>query len=270
MDYLAREGAPCGDGLWEKIDSAVIDTARKNLIGRRFLSIFGPLGAGAQSIQNDKIYKTEETNNGIVKTTGRTFIEIPQLYQDFSLLWRDIENSRQTGYPLELSSVFSASQAIAHKEDNLIFFGDEFIGAEGIMNAEGAGKLPRSDWKTGENAFFDITKALALMGGKSIFGRYVLCVSPDLYCDLQRIQQGTGLMEIDRISKLVDGRVFNAPILGTKKAVLLCAESQYMDLVIGQDMAAAYLEQKDLNHYFRIIETIIPRIKNSEAIVIFE
>ena len=43
-----------------------------------------------------------------------------------------------------------------------------------------------------------------------------------------------------------------------------------MDLAVGIDMSTAYLEQKDLNHSFRIMETIIPRIKDSNAIVVLE
>ncbi len=43
-----------------------------------------------------------------------------------------------------------------------------------------------------------------------------------------------------------------------------------MDLVIGQDMAVAYLEQAELNHSFIILETAFPRIKRERAIVVFE
>ena len=43
-----------------------------------------------------------------------------------------------------------------------------------------------------------------------------------------------------------------------------------MDLAIGVDMSTSYLEQKDLNHSFRIIETIAPRIKDANAIVVIE
>lgn len=32
MDYLAREGAPLPEGLWERLDAAVIDTARKHMV----------------------------------------------------------------------------------------------------------------------------------------------------------------------------------------------------------------------------------------------
>jgi uncharacterized linocin/CFP29 family protein len=69
---------------------------------------------------------------------------------------------------------------------------------------------------------------------------------------------------------LVDGNIYYTKVLGSNKAVLVCAEPQYMDLVIGQDMATAYLETKDLNHVFRIVETILLRIKNKNAVVVFE
>lgn len=270
MDYLARGAAPFDGALWSRIDEAVNGAARNMLIGRRFLSVFGPLGAGAQSIQNDKSTKDEVSQNGQVRTTGRSYQEIPQLYEDFTLLWRDLENCEKSGWPLEMSAPLAAAQSMARKEDELIFFGSPFLGVEGLLNAEGALSISRSDWNTGENAFSDIAAGLSQLNRQGITGRYTLCLSPDLYCSLQRIQLGTGMMVIDRIIRQLDGRVFNAPVLGDNKAVLVCAEPQYMDLVIGQDMAAAYLEQKDLNHSLRILETILPRIKNSGAIVVFE
>ncbi len=42
-----------------------------------------------------------------------------------------------------------------------------------------------------------------------------------------------------------------------------------MDLSIGIDVNTAYLEQVNLNHSFRILETVLPRIKNANAIVVF-
>ncbi len=87
---------------------------------------------------------------------------------------------------------------------------------------------------------------------------------------LQRIQPGTGITEYERLSKMVNGNIFSTPVMGSDKAVLINAEPHNMDLVIGQDIAASYLETKDLNHYFRIIETVLPRIKNKDAVVVFE
>ena len=77
------------------------------------------------------------------------------------------------------------------------------------------------------------------------------------------------MTEAQRISSMI-GNLYNVPVIKGKKAALICSEPQYMDLAVGIDMSTAYLEQKDLNHSFRIMETIIPRIKDSNAIVVLE
>ena len=104
----------------------------------------------------------------------------------------------------------------------------------------------------------------------SKLGRYALVLSPELYLDLQRLQPNVGLLELDRISKLVGGRVYPAGPFGTGKAALVCAEPQYMDLAVGVDLSVGYLELKDFNHSFRILETAALRIKDPSAIVAFE
>jgi uncharacterized linocin/CFP29 family protein len=45
MDYLSRDGSPISAELWAEIDKTVVSTAKKVLTGRRFLSVYGPLGA---------------------------------------------------------------------------------------------------------------------------------------------------------------------------------------------------------------------------------
>jgi uncharacterized linocin/CFP29 family protein len=114
-----------------------------------------------------------------------------------------------------------------------------------------------------------VDAGLAKFLENGIAGRKALVVSPNLFVQLQRIQPGTGVTEYDRISKLLDGNIFSTPVLKNDKAVLVCSEPQNVDLVIGQDMVTSYLETRNLNHYFRIIETILLRIKNKEAVIVF-
>ncbi len=268
MDYLSRNSAPFDEELWNQIDSAVVSTAKKTLVGRRFLSLFGPLGSGAQNVLVDSGRK-EEDEDGLVKSTGRIYQELPQLHEDFKLYWRDLENTDKNGYPLSLSPVYAAAQALSFKEDKLIFFGSKFLSVKGLLNAGGQ-KLARKDWSTGENAYIDVAEAIAMLAQKGVYGRYALCLSPDLYAGLQRLQPGTGVTELERIEKLVDGKVYRCTVLDKQKAVLVCAEPQFMDLAVGQDMAVAYLELVDLNHSLRILETSVPRIKNPQAIVVLE
>ena len=269
MDYLSREGSPISAELWEKIDDAVVSTAKKILTGRRFISIYGPLGAGIQSINVDDISELDESEGSISIIKGRRYQQIPLISQDFSLLWRDLEFSEQMELPVDLSSAIRAASQCALKEDELIFLGNEELGYKGLLTEDGIIKLPVSDWSEGENPFKDISAGLARFLENGIVGRKALVVSPYLFVQLQRIQPGTGTTEYDRISKLLDGNVFQTPVLKDNTAVLICAEPQNMDLVIGQDMITAYLETTNLNHYFRIIETILLRIKNKEAVIVF-
>lgn len=269
MDFLSREGSPISEELWEKIDSEVVSMARKVLIGRRFLNIYGPLGAGVQSINIDDLSELDENEGNLVKISGRRFEQIPLLTQDFSLLWRDLELSEQTGMPVDLSAVQRASSAIAKKEDELILLGNKDFGYEGLLTAQGVIRLPISNWEEGENPVKDISAGLVKFIENDLVGKKTLILSPDLFIKLQRIQPGTGMTEYDRLSKLVNN-IYQTAILGSGKAILVCSEPQYMDLVIGQDMVTSYLETRNLNHYFRIIETALLRLKNKNAVIVFE
>ena len=239
-------------------------------MGRRFLTLFGPLGAGATDIPIEDISAKMEEQDGYSKIKGRRYVQLPELHEDFIIYWRDIEHSNTTGQPLDLSRVVMAAQAIAQKEDRLIFFGNEFLGLEGLLTAKGASKISRKDWRSGDNAFTDVAAGIAMFESKSLIGRYSLVLSPDLYVQLQRIHPSLGMTEAERIRKLLNGHLYSTPVLGTNKAVMVCIEPQYMDLAVGKDIETAYLETKDLNHVFRIIETVALRIKSKDAIIVFE
>lgn len=271
MDFLSREGSPLPETLWEKIDSAVVKAATRVLTGRRFIQIFGPVGIGVEHISVDDADQLEQiAQDGLITTQGRKVMEIPVIYDDFILFARDLEAAQKTGFPVDLTKAATSAEACAFKEDKLIFFGDSKRGYDGLFTAPGINRIERKDWSAGENAFTDIASAIRLLAEKGIYGPYSLTLSPDLYMQLQRIQPGTGLLEIDRISKLLDGHIYKTPVLGTGKAILAASDERNMDLVVGQDMAAAYLEQTELNHKLRVLESVVLRIKRSQAIVAFE
>ena len=271
MSYLSRESSSLPDELWGQIDAAVVKAARRVLVGRRFLHVFGPLGVGVEAVAADDADALEEVEkDGLITTSGRRFVQIPTAFADFTLLARDLESAGKSGFPADLSKAEKAAEACALKEDRLIFFGSKELGYDGLLTAPGAKKISKKDWSAGEEAFADIASGIACLTEQGFYGDYALAVSPDLYMQMQRLQPGTGLLEIDRVARLVDGHVYQARVLGQGKAVLAASDKKNMDLVIGQDMAAAYLEQKDLNHSFRVLETVLPRLKRKQAVVVFE
>lgn len=270
MDYLSREAAPFDEALWQQIDEAVVSSVRETLTGRRFLPFFGPVGPGLNTAEVSSPQKEEVFKDGYSVMEGRQVVRVPQLYEDFWLYWRDIEASRKAGYPIELSAARTAAQALARREDQMIFYGVRSLGLDGILTAKGTATQKRGDWNKGEEAFISVVSAISTLAAKGRLSQYVLAMSPDLYVALHRLQAGTGLMEIDRIKSVVNGKVFCSSVLEPGTAFLLCAQPQYIDLMVGQDISTAYTELVDLNHHLRILETAVLRIKSPDAIVVFK
>ena len=181
-----------------------------------------------------------------------------------------MQTSQHAGYPIDLSQAVNAAEQAAIKEDKFIFFGNDTLKIDGLLTVAGTKKIAKTDWNIGENAFKNIAEAINLLVKNSIYSLYTLIISPDLYLQMQRIQPGTGILELDRIKKLLHKRLLVSPILGKEKALLVSADARNFDLAIGQDLKTAYLEQTELNHKFRLLETIRLRIKRPKAIVQFE
>jgi uncharacterized linocin/CFP29 family protein len=271
MEFLSRTTSPVTGDLWRQIDEVTVSAARNVLIGRRVLTLTGPLGAGTGSVPiDDYDQKAEVASEGYIVTRGRKIVELPTLYEDFTLYARDLAQSEKAGSPTDLTAVRAAAQAVALTEDRLVFLGNAKLGYDGLLSVRGAHKLAKADWSSGENAFTDVAAGVEALVSKGVYGAYTLVVSPALYLQMQRLQQALGLLEIDRVSKLVDGRLFKSPVLGKNQAVLVCAQPENMDLAVGQDLAAAYLEQREMNHFFRLTESVLPRIRRPQAVVVFD
>lgn len=268
MDYLARESADLSDELWNRIDEAVIGTARKQLTCRRFLKIHGPLGVGATTVSMDGVNKEEVLEDGIGRIVGRSQLELPLFFENFALLGRDMDLAARTGMPIDLAPAIAAAKKAAHREDDLILNGNAALGSTGLLTVKGSTKMKKGDWSKGENSFTDVTAAVSQLAKTGYLGRYVLVVSPDLFLDLQRLQPNTGLLEIDRIKKLIGDNVYMTSVMGDSKALLVCAEPEYLDLAVGLDLSVGYSEFVDFNHHFRIMETAALRVKDPAAVVV--
>ena len=131
-------------GEWEELEQTVFESVKKQLVGRRVIDIYGPLGEGVQSVTND-IYETTERGAisfhgedlGLSVPSRRITLTIPLLYKDFILYWRDIQQAKTIGSPIDFSASANAAQQCALLEDDLIFNGSKEFDIQGIMNVKG-------------------------------------------------------------------------------------------------------------------------------------
>ena len=115
-DYLMRDDAPLTKQEWERLDETVISAARRVLVGRRFISLAGPLGVGTQIVPLDTIESAAaclhedgscscecgDEDCDVVQVTSRRYVPVALIHKDFSLPWRDIEAAHRSGPALEL------------------------------------------------------------------------------------------------------------------------------------------------------------------------
>ena len=273
-----RDGAILNPEQWTELDAVVVKTAKTVLTGRKFLDIYGPLGAGTEAIATDALptptvsedfYGEGENAAGL---GTRKVQQIPLLYSDFTLSWRELESASQAGRPISFSRAAASAALTATAEDKLIYLGNPKAGYDGLTTAKGVEHVKISDWTKGDTAFTEVANGLAKLLSNHAYGStYTLIVSPDLFAAMQKLEPGTGVLVAERVKNLLaGGQVIVTPVLPQKTAILLAAATQNMDLVIGQDMITGYLGSNKLNHDFRVFETVMPRVKNPKAIIVFE
>ena len=275
MDFLMRDGAILNPEQWTELDAVVVKTAKTVLTGRKFLDIYGPLGAGTEAIATDATPTVSEDFYGEGENAAglgtRKVQQIPLLYSDFTLSWRELESASQAGRPISFSRAAASAALTATAEDKLIYLGNPKAGYDGLTTAKGVEHVKISDWTKGDTAFTEVANGLAKLLSNHAYGTYTLIVSPDLFAAMQKLEPGTGVLVAERVKNLLaGGQVIVTPVLPQKTAILLAAATQNMDLVIGQDMITGYLGSNKLNHDFRVFETVMPRVKNPKAIIVFE
>jgi uncharacterized linocin/CFP29 family protein len=277
-DYLQRDQAPLSSEQWAVLDQAVVRAAQSVLIGRRIMSLVGPFGAGVEVLPSDTVRSGTlgqidllgEAEGEAIGIEQRRFLPLPILYTDFWVHWRDLEASTQLGTPLDVGKAIAAAAATAQTEDRLIFDGQPSLGLPGLRNVEGRQVLPMSDWDLEGRAFGDVVDGVRVLTAAGFTGPYALIVSPRLYANLNRVFDNTGVLELEQIEKLARRGVFATGILPDLTALLIDSGGQNMDLAVGVDLTVAYGESHNLNHHFRVLESLVLRIRRPGAVCTFE
>jgi uncharacterized linocin/CFP29 family protein len=281
-DYLMRDDAPFSDEEWEKLDELVVGVARKLLVGRRFIQLTGPLGAGVQTVPVPAVGSAEACLHDeegcaceageceVIQVTGHKFLSLPLIHQDFRLAWRDIEASRQMGWPLELGPAAAASAACARAEDELIFHGHPEHGYEGLLNATGRHTVSLGNWDESGQAFANIVAATEALVADGFYEPFAVVLSPALYAKTQRIVEGTGRLEGKLIKDVAEGGLFRSPVLAEDQGLVIAQGAHNFDLVVAQDLITAYLGPENMDHTFRAMEILSLRIKRPGAICTLE
>lgn len=276
-DMLDRDSVPLSSEQWSALNQIVVDTAKRSLVGRRFIPIYGPVGFGSQTVtlhefsggSLGKVDFTGDLEGDMIKATAMRHLPLPIIHQDFTLLWRDVAAAK-SGMPLDLAPAAYAAAYTAKKEDDLIFKGDTQLGLEGILTVENRQVVPLSNWDTVGSAFADVTRALETLAKKGFYGSYALVVSPARYAQMHRVHEKTGVLEIRNVEELTTGGIFRSAVMPDDKVAIISSGAQNLDLAIAQDFVVGALGMEKMNVVLRVFEILALRIKRPGAIVTME
>lgn len=269
--------SPLTDQDFSQLDQTVIEAARRQLIGRRFIELYGPLGRGVQSISNDIFMENYEAKMAFqgsfdtdIEDSKRVNYTIPLLYKDFVLYWRDLEQTKVLDIPIDFSVAANAARDVAILEDQMIFHGSKEFDIPGLMNVKGRLTHLIGNWYESGSAFQDIVEARNKLLEMKHNGPFALVLSPELYSLLHRVHKDTNVLEIEHVRELVTDGVFQSPVLKGKTGVLVNTGRNNLDLAVSEDFETAYLGEEGMNHPFRVYEMIVLRIKRPSAICTLE
>lgn len=261
MDYLNRGLAPFSAALWRAIDEAAVNAARDRLTGRRFLDLEGPFGAGLTAIEvgNDG-YCRQPGPEEAGAVMGRT-IPVPMLRKDFQISIRRVAAHLEQGLPLDLSPAQDAAEAVARREEELIYRGQQDFGLSGLLTVEGRQHIAGGNWSQIDRALNDTLAAVTKLDEAGFRGPYALVLAPPLYNTLFRLYPGSNVSQLEHLRRLCQAGIFKADIEGG-----IVVDPRVGALILGQDFRTGYVGQDGVHHRLYVSESIALRIDEPKAV----
>jgi uncharacterized linocin/CFP29 family protein len=266
-EYLLREDAPLSKDDWERIDSTVVEVAKRLLVGRRFIHLMGILGYGTQFVTVDRLDK--DADIVAVDPAKREIVRLVQIQQDFKLLAQDIVAGEQTGFKFDTGPAAVAEVKAARDEDEIIFRGSD--GQDGLMTVKGQSTAPMGNWDEPDAGITAVAGAVGKLMADGFLSPFALVTNPVTYAKLLRPVHGQGAqLELKLVEQIATGGIFQTPVLKKNEAVVISPGQENLDLAVGQDLVTAYLGPEGMDHLFRVLETVALRIKRPGAICVLK
>ncbi len=264
-NYLNRDAAGIPKSLWDRIEHAAQAAAADILTARRFLELEGPFGVGLTSVEvgSERYCRPAEPDAaGVVACSA---IAVPGIQQVFELSIRRVEGHLSMGLPLDLNPVEEAAEAVARREDEIVYYGIEELGIEGLMTARNRHRTSIGDWNRVEQALDEVLAAVGQLDDAGFRGPYVLALSPARYNALFRRYEGSDMLQLDHLHRLCEGGVFKAPVEGG-----LVIDPRVGVLRVGQDLEVGYSANDGIHHKLFASESLVLVLNDPGAVCTLE
>lgn len=261
MDGLNRALAPFGEELWTAIERAAVAAARDMLTARRFLEVEGPFGLGLTAIEiGEDDFCRQASDDEAGQILGRA-VSVPMIRKAFRLSIRRLAGHLEQGQPLNLAAAEAAAEAVARREEELIYHGQADFGLPGLLTAKGRCERRGGDWSGVDAVLQDVLGAVTALDEAGYRGPYALVLEPKLYNGLFRRYPDSDLLQVEHLGRLCTRGIFKAPITGG--AVV---DPRAGRIIVGQDLAAGYSGQDGVHVQLFLFESLVLKLDDPKAV----
>ncbi|WP_295882854.1 family 1 encapsulin nanocompartment shell protein [uncultured Thiohalocapsa sp.] len=266
MSDLNRDAAGLDDGIWERIDAAALEAAAERLTARRFLEVDGPYGLGLTSLESGPEARIADPDAAsadaeLAATVGSRALPVPMLQQPCALSVRRVEGHRQLSLPLDLRPVEDAAEAVARREERMIYHGVPQLGLDGLTTVEGRAEAPCGDWSDLSRALGDVLEAVNRLDANGFGGPYALALAPARYNALFRRLEGSDMLQVDHLRRLCEAGLYKAPVDG---GVLV--DTRAGTLTVGQDLRVGFSANDGVHLKLFVSESLVLLLDDPAAI----
>lgn len=283
LSHVGLETGQLTDEEIRYIDSAVIETVKPVLIGRRLFTRELLPDAGVRTWRK---YAESDMGQATIDMDGITNVmdhieltnkdvSVPQISKSFMLFWRDIIASRRGGIPIDTRNIANAARQVAEEEDKLLITGEytgwRALGIQGLATATGrATQATAGVWTTIANIFTDISAAIALLEAQGHYGPYAMILRSALKARLRQVNTNTS-DTVETVLKQILDNIYVSDSLyssgGATTSVLVVEQKPgNFALGIGQDLVPFTFQDQNMNTIGKVYEVLTPRIDHATAI----
>jgi uncharacterized linocin/CFP29 family protein len=267
--YLHREQAPFGAAVWERIDRAVVESARACLAGRRLLPMDGPHGLAVQGFAASEVRAPGGEEPGKAALRAPRLTPLPSIECAFRLSIRDLAAFESAGQLLDLVAAATAARHCAEREDDLIFRGDSTLRLEGLLDARGVQTCKLAAWKEPGSAVDNVLQAVNQLDAAGFRGPYALGLTPSLHNLLFRRYADGHQTEIEHLRQVVTAGIVKAGA-AAHGGVLVTAVKELACILVGQDLAASFVGPSGRDYEFAVSETVALRLAAPASVCVLK
>lgn len=271
------------------IDTKIVETVRPLLVGRKLFPTVAIGGAGPRQIH---FYTETDMGQALIDMEGQeeshdavslteSYIKLPIIHKEFTLLWRDILARRSLGQALDTQHASNAARQVAEEEDKLLLSGENLLwrclGIQGMTSITGRNtEASAGSWATQANIFTDINDAIEELETDGYYGPYKLICTPAMRKVMRVLVTNNDEWVIDRIAEILGGSKEDSILVSTSivaaddgladSAIVCQPGADNFDLVVGADVQNRIREENNGNLWGRVWEAVVPRFKRPASI----